>query len=83
MQIPLVPFPLASTKQWDQDPAQYAKSIKIQAGAPLSGEITLIPDNILNRSSKDIVGLMDAPARAALSELKFGRYQRAKVPKSK
>ena len=68
MQIPSVPFPLATTRQWSQDPAEYAKSTKIQPGAPLAGEMTLLPAEVINRSEKDLVGLMDAPARAALSE---------------
>ena len=64
MQIPSIPFP----RQSSQDPAAYVKSMKVQPGAPLSGEADLLPSDVVNRSEKDLIGLMDAPARAALSE---------------
>lgn len=62
--IPSLPFP----RQFSQDPGDYARTMNIQPGAPLAGEAGLLPTGVIGRSEKDSVGLMDAPARAAMSE---------------
>lgn len=62
----LPPIPVAPNAKFPRDPTSYASDLKVKDGAPLSSQMSSLPEDLLTGDTD--IGLMDAPARAALSE---------------